>query len=182
MAMSETTLATELKAMGLYDTEEAAAAAWADAFSTYFEDAEAGIAPGPTAGTISALALPAAKTAMEDILAGPTTEALDGMSEPNQAASKIQSAISAYWAALVPGTAWVVTPPAGPCTLITAPTLLSGLAATLSGIFVTNTGPPAKTKDQAMDAIANAIHSANSGGVATFPPTAGGGLGPLPII
>lgn len=188
MSMSASTLATELKNMGLYDNEHDAAAAWADAFSTYFEDAVAGPdPPGPTAGTIAVLALGPAKTAMQEVLQGPNPDpaVLDGMSTPNQAAAKIQEGIVAFWGALVPAIAWPILPPAGPCTLITAPSGLTGptgIAIALTSTFLTNTNDK-KSKDDALDAIANDIHSRNgTGGVATFPPTVGGGLGPLPIV
>ena len=56
MAMSESTLSDELKAMDLYDNEPDAASAWADAFDAYFQDAEVTVL-----GPIASAALGACK-------------------------------------------------------------------------------------------------------------------------
>ena len=162
MAMSDSILTGELKVMSLFDNEPDAAAAWANAFDVYFQDAEA-----TAGGPVVPAGLSACKSAMEG--------ALSGMSAPGAGAAALQAGILAYWGAIVPATAW---PPA---TAITPPPGLSGLAATLAPVFAAN-AVPGVTKDQAMDAIAAAIHEVNIvGGIAVFPvPPAG--IGPQPIL
>lgn len=154
MAMLQTTLADELKALALYDNEPDAIQAWADAFAAYFGDAES------NAVIIAPAAIPAAKAAM----AG----AMTGLSMTGAAA--LQAGIVAFWGALVPATAWPTT------TAITPPPGLSGLAAALQVVFDANT-IGGLSKDASMTAIAGAIHPINAvGGTATWP-----GLGPQPI-
>lgn len=160
MAMSQATLATQFKAMALFANEAAAAAAWSSAFHTYFRDAEAAVA-----GSIGVFGLRFCSAAMES--------ALSGMSASNQAATKSQEAVLAYWAAIIPAAAWPS------CTSVTPPPGLSGLTAALISVFAANNNPGV-TKDQAYDAIAAAIHSVNSsGGIAVFPVSPG--IGPQPI-
>lgn len=161
MAMSADTLATELKAMPLFDNEPDAAAAWADAFDVYFQDAEAG-----AGGPVVPAGLAPCKAAMES--------ALSGMSGSGQGAAKIQAGILAYWGEIIAATAWVT------CTEVTPPPGLSGLAAALQAVFSGN-AVPGVTKDQAYDNIATAIHGINIvGGIAVFP-VPPGGIGPQPI-
>ena len=154
MAMSQTILENELKALSLYTTEADAVTAWAEAFATFFEG------DGATQGAMSNLvyvaagAIAAAKAAM--------AAALSGMGVPGAGAAKIVIGIIAFWGALVPATAWPTV------TLITPPTLLAGLDTTLQTTFNTNRDTP-KTKDAAMDAIASDIYTANQGGLATWP-------------
>ena len=73
MALDLTTLEDELKAMALHSTEAAAVTAWADAFAAYFEGD--GVTKGAVSNLIyvSALAMPAAKAAMEAALVGMLT-------------------------------------------------------------------------------------------------------------
>ena len=162
MAMSDSTLAAELKAVPLFDNEPDAAAAWANAFDVYFQDAEA-----TAGGPVVPAGLSACKSAMEG--------ALSGMSAPGAGAAALQAGILAYWGGIVPATAWAT------CTGVTPPPGMSALAATLTPVFLANTAPGV-TKDQAMDAIAAAIHGVNIvGGIAVFPvPPAG--IGPQPIL
>jgi len=162
MAMSESTLSDELKAMDLYDNEPDAASAWADAFDAYFQDAEVTVL-----GPIASAALGACKGAMQ--------AALSGMSAPGAGAASIQAGIVAYWGAIVPAVAWAT------CTAITPPPGLSGIAAALVPVFLANTVPEV-TKDQAAEAIAAALHAVNvTGGQAVFP-VPPGGIGPQPIL
>jgi hypothetical protein len=161
MAMSENTLATELKAMGLHSTEVAAAAAWATAFANYFKDAESNATP------INVAAIPAAKTAMQG--------GLSGMSASGAAAGKIAAAIGLFWAALVPAIAWATV------TAIAPPSTLATLATDLQDTFDDNTDNE-EDKDTAIEAIAATIHGANvppilaNQGQATWP-----GPTPMPI-
>lgn len=160
MSLSSTTLATALKSLALYDNEVAAATAWATAWNTYFLEAEAGLA-----GNIDSDGLVNCIAAM--------TSALSGMSSPGQGASKIQQGIIAYWNAIIFAIAWPT------CIGITVPPSLSSLSTTLQPVFNANTAPGI-TKDQAMDNIAGALHTANLGGTALFP-VPPSGIGPQPI-
>ena len=160
MSLSSTTLATALKTLALYDNEAAAAAAWANAFHTYFLEAEAGLA-----GNIDSDGLINCVSSM--------TSGLSGMSNPGQGATKIQQGITAYWNAILYAIAWLT------CTGITIPPSLSGLVAALQPVFDANTAPGI-TKDQAMDNIAGVLHTANLGGIAQFPPPPSG-IGPQAI-
>lgn len=146
MALSSATLASELDAqVGNVATEAAARTAWAQAWNNYFGHASCG-------GTISGLALPAAKSAM--------ASALTGMS--SSGASAIQAGIAAWWAALVPATAF-----AG-ATVITPPATVSGIAAALASVFTTNNAPGV-TKTQALANLAAVLHANGGlGGTATI--------------
>lgn len=154
MAMNQTVLEDELKAMLLYDTETATVSAWADMFANYFQGDGASQGAQSNGFYVVSAAIPAAKTAM----AG----GLLGMSEPGQAASKIASGITLFWAALIPATAWPTV------TLITPPPLITGLTAALQAAFNVNISDTT-TKDAAMAAIAAVVHSSNQGGSAIWP-------------
>ena len=155
MAMSATELANELKAMPLFDNEADAAQAWAEAFGNYFEgDGSTHGAESNSVYVASAL-MATAKLAMQGSLAG--------MSSPGQGAAKIQAGIQSFWSILValPASAWATV------TVITPPASLSGLAAALQPVFDNNRDSEL-SKDDAMTAIANAIHANNQGGSATW--------------
>lgn len=160
MAMLQTTLATELKALALYNDEPSAIQAWADAFANYFQGDGATEGAQSNALYITPAAIPAAKAAMVGAMTGLSTAG----------AAAIQAGIVAFWGALVPATAWPTT------TAITPPPGLSGLAVALQAVFDANT-VGGLSKDDSMTAIAGAIHPINAvGGTATWP-----GLGPQPI-
>jgi hypothetical protein len=146
MALSATQLATELQGLGLYDTESAAIAAWADAFANYFGDAQSNaviIVPG---------AVTVAKAAMVSALTGLSTDS--GLA--------LQTGITAFWGALVPAVAWPTT------TAITPPTFLGTIKATLDPVFLANTNG-ALSKNASYTAIANALHPLQLGGTALWP-------------
>lgn len=158
MAMNQTRLVNEMKAMTLYDTEIAVTMAWANAFANYFQGD--GVAQGAESNLVyvAPAAIPAAKAAM--------VAALSGMSAPGVAAAKIAASVMAFWGSLAaaPATAWPTA------TLITPPVLLANLATTLQTNFDANTSG-AVAKDPAMGVIAATIHAANQGGSATWPGT-----------
>ena len=157
MALSEATLATELKALPLFNTEATAIQAWANAFSTYFGDAAS------NGVTIAPAAIPAAKAAM--------IAQLSGMSGADQGATKIGAGIVAFWGGLVPATAWPTT------TVIIPPALLAGLISLLQAVFDANAAG-AVSKETAMDNIAAVLHTNNQGGTATWP-IPGPGIQPI---
>jgi hypothetical protein len=148
VALLAATLATEMDAeIGNVATEALARTAWAQAWRNYFAGALANGVP------IAAAALDAGQSAL--------ASGLTGMS--SSGASAIQTGLTAWWAALVPATAFtgatVITPPPG----------LTGVAAALAPVFVTNNAPGI-TKTQALTNLANALHAAAGiGGTATFP-------------
>jgi len=157
MAMSSIALKSELLALELYETEAAAISGWAAAWDNYFQDAESNaipVTPGSTA---------AAKAAMAGAMTGLSTAG----------AAALATAITAYWAtlALTPGAIF-----AG-AIAIAPPALLANIQADLEIVFAANTSGSA-SKDAAMTAIANALHTDNLGGIATFPDP----IGPKPIL
>lgn len=146
MPLLPTVLASELKSLELYDNELEAINGWAAAYRKYME--------GATSNGVTIV--PAALIAPELAMVG----ALGGLS--TLAATALQTGILAFWGAIIPAIAW-------PSTLaITPPALLSGLVASLSGVFSSNTSG-LLSKDASMDAIANAIHLASLGGTTTWP-------------
>jgi len=157
MTLLAATLGDELKALDLYDQEAPSLADWAGAFSTYFEDAQAGPAP----------IVPVAIEPAEAAFIGAGT----GLSMA--AAAALTAAITAFWGALPFAVAWPgslsITPPVG----------LGTLQAGLEAVFLANTSGSVD-KDPSMDAIAAVIHGAQSGGIAVYTPIPGG-IGPQTI-
>lgn len=155
MTMSQATLKAELIAMDLYGTESAAIEAWAEAFTTYFEDAESEDTQVP----VIVAALRAGGGPKDQM-----KSSMSGMSGSGQGATKITAGITSFWSPMIsaPGTYF-----AG-ATAMTAPPGLAGLTATLEATFDTNTSTKA-SEDDAMDAIATDIHGANAGGTVTLP-------------
>jgi hypothetical protein len=94
---------------------------------------------------------------------------MTGLSVTGPAA--IQAGIVAFWGAIIPATAWTGV------TAITPPPPLAGLVASLTLVFAANVAGK-KSKDDSMTAIANAIHTANLGGIAAWPLP----IGPQPIL
>jgi len=146
MTLSANTLATELKALSLYDTEAAAITAWAGAFGTYFQGAQS------NAVVIVSGSIAVAETAMIGAATGLATGA----------GTALQAGITAFWGALVPAIAWPTT------TVITPPGLLAGMGAALDAVFASNMAG-ALDKNTCMTNIANIIHANVQGGTATWP-------------
>lgn len=147
--MSAASLSSELASMSLFGTELEACQAWGDAFETYFSSAtSAPVLNVPVTG------LATAKAAMVSGLTGLSTAG----------AAALTSGVTAFWAALVATpatyfpTAILLTPPPG----------LAGLTASLTSVFAANIAG-SLSKEDAMDAIATAIHTVNLGGTVTFP-------------
>lgn len=155
MALLSTTLATELKAMDLYDLEADAINAWAAAYKEYMKGATS------NGVTIVPVALVPAEAAMVGALTGLSTSG----------ATALQAGIVAFWGAIVPATAWPTV------TVITPPPLLAGLGAALTTVFTANMSG-ALSKDASMDAIATSIHTNSLGGTATWPVP----IGPMAIL
>lgn len=150
MARTAATLETELNNLALYSAEGPAITAWADAFGVYFADATTA-----TAGAILAPGVATAKTAMAGAMTGLSTTG----------AVAIAAGITAFWAtgAAAPVTWW-----AG-CTLIVPPVApLAALVAALGVTFALNIAEEA-SKAVSMARIAANIHTACTGGAATFP-------------
>lgn len=156
--LSSTTLKDRLLEVGLQSSETAARAAWAYAYRKYFETAAAGPVP------VIPSALDTPETAMSGAMVGLSTSG----------AAAIQSGVVAFWGALfAAGTfagATAITPPVG----------ITSLSSALTAVFLSNTAGSKSAEDSYGD-IANAIHTASSGGIAVYPvpPT---GIGPQTIV
>lgn len=157
--LSKSTLKSKLLEVGLQSTESEACLAWAEAYRTYFSSAAA----GPVPVVAAALATPKSEMAA----------AMTGLSVTGAAA--IQAGVAAFWTSLagVAATAFpastTATPPAG----------VTALAAALTAVFLANTSGSLSAEDS-YDAIAAAIHTASTGGIAVFP-TPSAGIGPQTI-
>lgn len=172
MAMSADTLAAKLKEIPNTEDEAEVTEGWKEAFDFYFAEsevktvsplvipgdpgdpeAEPPIPPTPRSTPYDA-ALAQLKSAMVGIsTTGPAT----------QGATKIHTAITAFWTALAPivSTVWVVVPPLA--SLVTPPPgLLAGPAyiAALAAIFTANQVGALSASD-CYDAIATHVHTNN---------------------
>jgi len=158
MALLPATLASALIAnIDNFTMEAQATAAWADSFDTYFQTAMAGavpIIPPPFTATADA------RDQMED--------ALTGMSVQDMGSTKIVAGITAYWTQLTADATTIFSA----CTAIAAPGGLAALKGLLDLDFASNT-TGVVAKEAALTTIANTIHTAQSGGTATFPAPVG---------
>lgn len=160
MVMSPTTLGGELANMVPTDQEIEAIQTFADAWEKYMGGSAAGpvpAVPGSFAG---------AKGSMIGAMSGISTTG----------ATAIAAGIAAFWG-VVATSAATIWPPA---LSATPPPGLSGIAAVLAAVLVANTVGELSLVD-ATNAMAAAMHPANLGGIAVFPPLPGG-LGPQPIL
>lgn len=147
MPLLQSTLKSQIEAVGLKDTEAEAMLAWADVYATYFSGATAnGVPANP--GVIEL-----AKAAMLGALTGL------GMT----GAVALQTGITAFWGLVTPAMF------AGSIAAAPAPGL-AGLSAALTAAFAANTAGQLEA-GPAADTIATAIHVASLGGTATFPPS-----------
>ena len=152
MALSQTTLGTELENLTPTDNELASRTTLAQAFGDYMKDATANAVP-ITAAAVDATAVPAMAGAMAFVPL-PGTAAT--------AAASIAAGIAAFWATMVaaPATYFVAA------TAITAPTYPT-LVAALTATLTTNVG---LSLEDAMAAIAADVHPLTDNvGTATFP-------------
>lgn len=148
MAMSASTLGTQLQNMTPTTIEATANQNFANAWATYFAASAAGV---PYTSN------PAHKAAM--------ISAMSGSSAPNAGALAIQLGVIAWW------TSVVSTGPAtySGCTLVTPPPTISVIAAALAPVLISNTAGGLSLA-AASNAIAAVLHANNLGGTATFPP------------
>ncbi len=148
MALSESTLADELENLTPTTDADAAVQTLADAYGDYMSDA--------VSNGIPILTVTAAVEAMADAMEFP----LPGTA--SAAATAIAAGVSAFWAAMVSAPATYFTA----ATVITPPAGLSGLAAALQSVLVSNVG--LSLADSAAT-MADPMHSASAAGTATFP-------------
>ena len=148
MALTESTLASELEA--LVPTTDAAAAVQtlADAYAAYMDGASSDGVPIQNTAT--------AATAMAGAMSFPTAGTASG------AGTALSAGVQAFWAAMVAAPATYF--PAA--TVITPPAALAALAAALTTVFGDNVG---STLEDSAAAMAGVIHTASLGGTATFP-------------
>ena len=162
MTLVKDTFATELETMIPTASELEARERFAAAWTAYFYDAS-------VAGTPCApLSLVAAEAAMVATLAG--------MSTSGQGASKVQSAVSAFWAIVVSNGASIWTGTIAP---YTAPPAISGIAVALKAEFDANIAAKNSLED-AVVGVAQVLHdNGGLGGIATMP---GSPPTPTPIL
>ena len=118
-------------------------------------------------------------------LAGPEAQlraGLVGMSVAGQAAVRMQAGITAFWTAamLVAPTIWVTVPVILPASGVIPPGL-GGLAASLSGVFASNTASKADLAT-ASSALGAAIYAAQLGATVTLSPPPPGGTPLVPVL
>lgn len=153
MVMLSTTLASEMESMVPTEEETEAIDRFASAWETYFYDAAVGAIP-VNPGTLSS-----ATSAMKS--------AMSGMSSQDFGDDAIQAGIIAFWSIIATSapTIWTTTPP---CTGATPPPALSTIAASLVGVFASNTAGELDLA-AACSAIAGVIHPLNLGGICVIP-------------
>jgi len=152
------------------DSASAPASTMADAFDAYFAGAQAGptaVAPGSTSG---------AKSAM--------LGAMGDLSLDSAAGGLIAAGITAYWGVVAGAAATIFVVAVPPAIVAVPPPGLGGLQAAIDGVFASNTSGEKALADAA-NALADAIHGLQSGGLVNFPPPTipiPTGLGPgIPI-
>lgn len=169
MALIQSSLASGLTGLVPTPVEATAAAALANAWSTYFAGASVTgipIAPGILASATSAF-----------------QSALTGMSAPGAAAASIQAAVTAFWGSIVgsAAAAWIMPP--NTVTLVAPPPTTGGIAAALAPVFAASSADPTKTIAQAASDIAAVLHTNGGlGGIATVQPPLPAPPVPTPIL
>lgn len=149
--LNTNTLSSKLASLPSTEDFFEVAAGLADAYDTYFQSATAGAIPLTPGATV------AAKSTFTSICN------LSISIDVSTAATIITSAITAYWAALnAPASATF----AG-ATAIAPPPGIAALPAALAGAFAANQVGKLSLAD-ASDTVANVIHIASQGGVATI--------------
>lgn len=147
MAMSASTLSTQLQSMTPTMVEATAISNFATAWATYFGSAAAGAA--------AYVPNPSHKSAM--------MSAMVGISVPGAGALAIQNGVTAFWVAVVSSLAF-----AGSIAVVPPPTLPT-IATLLTPVFAANTAG-ALSLAASCTAIAAVLHTNNLGGTATLPP------------
>jgi hypothetical protein len=164
MVLLQNTLASELEAMALVDTEAEGIDNFANAFETYFYDATV------TGLSINPLSLTNSTNALKGAMTGISSGGADSL---------IQAAITAFWTQMAIDFAliWTTIPP---LISITPPPTLSAIGGTLTGVFESNKENDLSLQDAAAT-IAGAIHPNQLGGLAVLGPPPPGGV-PTPIL
>lgn len=150
MPLLPTTLADGLKTLQPVNTEAEGINNFMTAWENYFKLAS--VAGIPTAtGTL---------TPYLNAMRG----ALTGIGQQDAAATKLQTAITAFWGSVcgAAATIWVTVPPV---ISATPPPALGSIAATLNGVFAANISGELPL-DACATAIANALHTLMLGGIA----------------
>jgi len=157
MALSAATLASEFNNLSLYSDSASAAEDWAEAFTTYFEDAVT--APSGVGVVVAQLrGVGSPKEGLKSALLSIT---------PGSAASDLETGLAAFWAPIIAAPATFFP---GMILPASAPGGISGVGTTLQSTFDSNTSG-SKSKSDCADLVAADIHSANSGGIVTKPGT-----------
>lgn len=160
MPLVSASLGAGLANMSNTDSEATVIDNFVNAWDTYFSTAQAltPAIPGSYAGALSAM-----------------RAALSGITTADNAATAIQTGITAFWG-VVAGSAATIWPPA---LSATPPPGLSGISSALQGVFSANTSGDLPIAAAAM-AVAGAIHGTQSGAIAIYPPPPAN-VGPMPI-
>ena len=167
MALTQSTLATEIENLVPTSSEAAAAAALAAAYVTYFDDS-----------TVSGASLVSGSTSAGEAA---MVAALAGMSAPGAGAASIQAGVTAFWTAqLGLATAMWITAPIVLIPPIIPPVGLVGIAAALTPVFASNTSG-GLSLSAAAAAIAAVLHPASLGATVpgSIPPVV---PAPIPIL
>jgi hypothetical protein len=167
MPLVQSLLASGLEAMTPTDQESVAALRFATAFDDYFQGASVlgiPVTPGTTA--------PAKAAMLPELI---------GMSDPNKAAGKMQSAIQQYWQVLGPlaSAVWITVGPVIPPAI--APPGLSGIESAVQAAFDANTAGGLSLAASAAT-VAAAIHLTQLGGMVNLGPPPPGGIPNVPIL
>lgn len=167
MALTQSTLASELENLTPTGSEATAISRLVSAYSTYFDGATVSgqtLVPGSTAAGEAAM-----------------STALVGISGANQGATKLAAGISAFWTAqLGLATTMWITAPIVLVPPIVPPAGLASLTADLAAVFASNIAAGLSLADCAA-AVAAVIHSASSGATVpgSVPPAT---PSPIPIL
>jgi hypothetical protein len=162
------TLASNLENMTPTGDEQAAIAAFSNAWSTYFAGASASGTPAVPGSFDTGIAAMRA--------------AMTGFSAPNAGAPGIQAGISAFWGIISPlaATIWPLAP-AVVLAAVTPPPGMSLIAADLLALFVQNLSANLSLHDAAT-AIAIKLHSDGGTGAFATGESATGSPVSLPIL
>lgn len=152
MALSKSTIEDGLNGMTLYTVESDAAEALASVYDSYFLEAMANGVPVTEGST--------------ELAKGAFQTALVGMSGAGQGATKLASAVTAYWNAIVLAATSVFVG----CTVISPPPTLGLISASLVLVFAQNIAERS-SKTVCSGRIAGVLHDNSADATATFPPS-----------
>jgi hypothetical protein len=174
MALSASTLATELKALSNPPDEATLKNDWSTAWNTYWEESEATY----LTTVVGANSAPAA--AVTAFKAGLTGLSNDQNTE-TQAATIIKDAIKAFWTAATPLLSYGTSPAPAPGTYVLAPPFMltpaseAAFVTALAAVFTANAANKS-SKEDSLDAVAAAMHAGQQGAtfLDTTTPSSGG--------